>query len=418
MLKSRKRLISLMLAAAVFTAGCGFLDKENTEKEIEKSAAVETMAPLRRDIVSKVILNGKIKPVKEVIIVPKLPGKAASVLVDVGQRVKKGDVLFTLDEKDVRLQVAQAEAAVNVARSSLIRTKSSASEQQLEQLKLALKGAEAAYDSSKAAYEKTKEMYNAGAVQKDVLDKAEAQLTAAEQQYTAAKNNLDLVQNKSIPEAIAIAEAQYKQAEAAYNTAKNQLENLSIKSPIEGIVASRSIDEGEMVSNAAAAMIIVDLTDVFVDVNVTESIINKIKKGDSVKVLIPSMDNQSFDGEIMNISPSADIRLQSYPVRIKIANGQQSIKGGMFAEVEFIFDKIDNALVIPINSVIDEEGKRSVFIVSGDIAVKKEIITGLQDDEYIEVISGINGNDQLVVKGQDFLQDGEKVRITKNENSK
>ncbi len=412
-MRRTKIMVLIILLVCASAAGCSLIKKETQEQEQTKAVAVDTQRVERRDVVSKLVLNGRVKPTQEVIIVPKLPGRVASVNVDLGQRVRKGAVLFTLDERDVRLQLAQAEAALGVAKANLVRAKSSGAEQQLEQLRLAYRGAEAAYDSAKAASDKVKELYTAGAVQRDAVEKAEAQLIAAEQQYTAAKNNLELMENKSIPESVAIAEAQYKQAQAAYNIAKSQLENLSIISPIDGIIASRNVDAGEMVGSAGPAMVIVDASSVTVDINVTESIINRIRQGDKVHIAIPAAGSQSFTGEIINIAPNADARLQSYPVKIGISNADGQLKGGMFAEVEFVFDKASNVLSIPIASVINEQGKKSVFVVNGETAHKKEIKTGLQDEEHFEVVSGLSEGDQVVTKGQDFLQDGAEVVIRK-----
>ncbi len=404
-------IVILIFITAVLFSGCGLLKKDQTAKvDEEKSVAVEIQKAERKEIVSRLILNGRVKPSQEIIIAPKVPGKVSSVRVDVGQRVKKGEVLFTLDEKDIRLQLSQAQAAVNVAKANYIRTKSSGSEQQLEQLKLAYSGAESAYSAAKEGYERTLQLFETGAVQKDLLDKAEAQYKASEQQYKAAKTNLELAENKGIPESIAIAEAQYKQAQSSYNLAKSQLDNLAIVSPIDGIVSARNVDAGELAGSAGAAMIIVDISEVTVDVNVTESIINRISLGDKVGINIPSLNN-TFEGEITAISPSADARLQSYPVKIRLSNIQGILKGGMFAEAEFILARSENAIAVPISAVIDEQGKKSVFIVEGDIAVKKEVITGLQDNKYVEIQSGIKENDLVVIKGQDFLQDGIRVIV-------
>ncbi|HOH89590.1 MAG TPA: efflux RND transporter periplasmic adaptor subunit, partial [Bacillota bacterium] len=256
--------------------------------------------------------------------------------------------------------------------------------------------------------------YESGAVSKATLEQSESQFKLMEQQYNSAKSNYEITTTKTNPENIASAKAQVSQAAAALELAKSQLDNTVIKSPINGVIAARVIEIGELAGSTGIAMSVIDLSSVLIDINATEGMINKIQVGDKAEVTIKSVGDSKFTGEIINISPTIDTRTQSYPVRIKIDNSSGTLKGGMFAEVKTVLDKVSDVIAVPISSVIEEGDKRFVYVLNGDIAEKREVSTGLFDDELIVIVKGLAENDAVIVKGQELIIDGSKVIVTEN----
>lgn len=377
----------------------------------DTAVAVSVEEAAKTSVSAAVNLNGKLKPIQEINIIPKLPGKVNNIYFDIGQSVKAGDVLFTLEDKDIRSQLKQAQAGLDMANSGLVKVTGGAAELQEIQLKTALESAEISYNDAKLAFERTKQLFESGAVSKINLEQAESHFKLAEQQYNSAKANYEITITKTNPENIAASQAQVNQAAAALDLIKSQLDNTVIKSPINGVIASRSIDVGELVGSTSIAMSVIDLSSVIVDINVTEDMINKIKLGDKVEVIIKASGEGQLTGEITNISPATDPKTQSYPVRIKIDNSSGTLKGGMFAEIIIVLDKTSDTLAIPISAVIDEGGKKHVYILKGDIAEKREVSTGLFDDELIVITKGLSEKEAVIVKGQELIQDGSKVTV-------
>jgi multidrug efflux pump subunit AcrA (membrane-fusion protein) len=377
----------------------------------DTAVAVSVEEAAKTSVSAAVNLNGKLKPIQEINIIPKLPGKVNNIYFDIGQSVKAGDVLFTLEDKDIRSQLKQAQAGLDMANSGLVKVTGGAAELQEIQLKTALESAEISYNDAKLAFERTKQLFESGAVSKINLEQAESHFKLAEQQYNSAKANYEITITKTNPENIAASQAQVNQAAAALDLIKSQLDNTVIKSPINGVIASRSIDVGELVGSTSIAMSVIDLSSVIVDINVTEDMINKIKLGDKVEVIIKASGEGQLTGEITNISPATDPKTQSYPVRIKIDNSSGTLKGGMFAEIKIVLDKTSDTLAIPISAVIDEGGKKHVYVLKGDIAEKREVLTGLFDDELIVITKGLSEKEAVIVKGQELIQDGSKVTV-------
>lgn len=411
-MKKHTGIILALIIIILTSVGCSNKTTPTSSgNEGDKPIAVSVTKAVKSDIESVISLNGKVKPIQEINIIPKMPGKVSKVNFDVGQTVKAGDILFTLDDKDIALQVKQAEASLNSAEIALRRAQGGSMEQQLSQLQTNLSAAQVNYNDAKLNYERTKQLYEVGGVSRQNLESAETGLKLREDQYNAAKAALDITQNKINPENIASAQAGLNQARAAYDIAKSQLDNSVIHSPIHGVVASVNINEGELVGSAGAAMTVIDLSAVIVEINVPENMINKIHLNDKVQVSIASMAGSAVEGEIISISPAADAKSQNYPVKVKIHNEKQSLKSGMFAEVRLTADKAEAAISVPLSAIVDENGKKYIFIAHEGAALKKEIKLGLSNGQITQVIDGLKEAESVIVKGQSFIQDGSKVVI-------
>lgn len=415
-MKGNQLLAILMIVLLSFgIVGCSSqkaMEASNTEQE--QGITVEAANAVQGQLEVLVSYSGRIKPVQEIMITPKMPGKVTRINYEVGQTIKAGDILFELDETDAMLQVNQASAAVELAEINLKKLSGSAYEQQMTQLKSAMISAEINYKDAKTNFESVKTLYEAGAESKFNYDRTESQYRLAEQQYQAAKANYDITEQKAAGENVATARAQLNQTKASYEIARNALENTKIKSPITGVVAAKNVKVGEYVSNAAASYIIIDNSSYTIDVDVNEDIIGKVLMGDSAKVYINAISQEALTGTIIAAAPSADMKKQTYLVKVAVNNPPETLKGGMFAEIKLILNKADNCILVPLSSVVDEEGKKYVYQIKGDKAAKTEVVTGISNDKEIQIVSGITVNDTIVVKGQDFLKDGSLVVISGN----
>lgn len=405
-----KILIVSMMFLLIFT-GCSSSASKINENEALKPVPV-SVAQVKRATIEKVqSVTGKAMPVKDVSIVPKIPGKVLEVHVSLGESVKKGQTLFAIDDTDIRLQLAQAEAALSLAKANLQRSKGGSLELQMAQLESSLRTAEINMNDAKKMYEDTKTLYESGMASKQNFDSVETRYKVAVEQYNTAKKAKELTAGKINKENLMASQAQVKQAQAAYDLAKSQLDNTVVTSPVDGLVSALNVTEGEMASSAMAAVSVVDISSIIVDVNVMENIVNMLSPGNKCHVYIRSVREESFEGEVISVSPSADPRTQSYLTRIKVANPDNVIKGGMSAEVKVVTEVKKNIVTIPLESIVDEYGKKVVYTVDGETALKKEVTTGLQGEKLVEITSGINEGERVITKGQNFVKENSKVAV-------
>lgn len=365
--RAAKRLVFVVLTTALaITAGCS--QKEAAAPEENKPIPVAYQEVKKENISANTVITGKVTPSSEVLIMPKLSAKVANVPVDVGSKVKKGDLLVKLDTSDLEISLA---SAING----------------LQNAKLAQTQTQLNYNDTKANYDRMVQLYQSGAISKQQLDQAELA-------YNLAKQNL---------KAPTIASAQNQ-----IDTIRNQLSNGIITSPIDGEVATRSIDPGEMAGPSQTVMSVVNIDKVFIEGNVAESDISLVKEGQKVSVAVDAAGG-SFEGTVKIVSPVADAQTKGYKVKVEVVNTDHKLKPGMFAEIRLVTSDKKDVIVIPKEALINRGADKAVYVVNNNVAEERIVETGVESDEKVEIIKGLNINDKYVIEGQQSLFDKAKV---------
>ncbi len=368
-----KKILTLLLVTALVFTGCGKTEDISTDTSEESYTAVEveTLKPMELHIEN--IMTAKTYADKDVYVVPLMSGKVESINVNVGDRVNKDDVLFVMDTDSITNQVNQALAAYDSAKAGY--------EVSVSQI-----------ENAKKSFERIQKLYEEGAVPESQYD--QAKLAASDESLEAASKGVD-------------------QARIAYENAADALDNAVVKAPISGVISDISIVEGEFASSAKPPVTIVDSDSITIELAVPGNMVNKLHKGTEANVEI-SAANYSEKAVIDSISTSADQMTNLYTVNIILENNG-SIKPGMFAKVNFETDKIENALAVKTEAVVERDGKSYVFVVSGDVSEEREVITGLDTGSYIEIKSGLSAGDTVIVKGQDYITGGSKIKVVRGE---
>ena len=342
--------------------------------EEEKYIPVETEIVELKTISNENTFSGKVSPDKEISITPKMPGKVNTVQVQVGTPVRVGSLLFTMDKEDIEKQIEQTKKSVEMAWTNYERTK--------EQI-----------ENAKINYERTKQLYEQGIVSQSQYE--QAKLGASEKMLETAK-------------------VQYEQAQLSYQQIADSVKDTAVTSPINGIVSSVNISQGEMASTMQPSIVIVDLSKLYVNVDVPENIINDLHAGQDVIISIPAATEKQFSGKIETISPISDARTQLYSVKMLI-NSSAQVKPGMFANVQINTSTKNNVLAIKSQAIIYRDNTALAYVVENDTAVEKEVIPGLDTGIYVEVIKGLNQGEMVLVKGQHYVENGSKVKVVRGD---
>ena len=206
------------------------------------------------------------------------------------------------------------------------------------------------------------------------------------------------------------AQAQINAARAGLSTVYTQLGRTTVTSPISGIVSARNVEVGQLAAGGVP-FTIVQIDPVIVQVSVSESLINAIYLGQEVDVVIQALGGQeTLTGLVSIISPVA-AATSTFPVHIELDNADGRIRPGMFSQVTFVEAQSQNTFVVPKNVVQTDEQGAFVFVVQNDFAVRTPVRTGMETGNEIEILSGVTENDQIVMVGQEFLQDGMLLNI-------
>lgn len=203
----------------------------------------------------------------------------------------------------------------------------------------------------------------------------------------------------------------FKNAEAQLTVAKRQLKNTNITAPFAGVITMKNIEIGSMASNNTPIAQIVDVSTLKVRLNVGENDVFQLKKGEKVEVLTDVFPGTPYFGIISFISEKGD-EGHTYPIEIELINQKEKpLKAGMFVKVKFASITKNEVLTIPRSALLGSYKDPKVFVIENKTAQEKSIIVGNTYEDKIEVVSGLNKNEFVVVNGNHNLKTGTKVTI-------
>lgn len=204
---------------------------------------------------------------------------------------------------------------------------------------------------------------------------------------------------------------EYQAQKSAYELAKLQVRYLQIEAPISGIVSERMIKVGNMINADQAVFRVTDFDPLLAVLDVPEHEMYKLQPGQPVQIKVDAIAGQSFGGEILRISPVVNPETGTFQVTVSIRDESKKLKPGMFGRVDIIYDTHSQALIIPKNALIDEDGTNSVFVIRDKVAYRQTVRTGYADEKGIEILVGLAPADTVVTVGQSSLQDSALVEI-------
>ncbi len=204
---------------------------------------------------------------------------------------------------------------------------------------------------------------------------------------------------------------EYASQKSAYELAKLNLEYASIRAPISGVISERLVKVGNMVNTDQEVFKITDFNPLLAILHVPEHEMSKLNKNQTAFIQVDAIQGESFEGKVLRISPVVNPETGTFKVTIAVTDHTKQLKPGMFGRVRIVYDTRSNALMVPKNAVISEDGNNSVYQINDNLAYRKKIETGYVNGNYIEIISGLNEGDQVVTIGQSSLQDSALVQI-------
>jgi HlyD family secretion protein len=395
--KRNRRILYVGIGVAVVLVAVGGLiaaARGGTKIDPSKLAKVE-----RGDLAKSVVATGKVEPITKVEIKSKASGIVKKLLVDAGDRVKRGQVLAELDKEEIEAHVAQAKAQEEAAEASL-----RATEADMERAKVDAEGPDV--PTLKRAYERAQGMAKEGVVSVSALDDAQRAYELAVNKQNVAKAQLQVLHAK-----IGQAQAQVAQDRANLKQLEEQYGYTTVESPIDGVVLSRDVEVGDAVSSilvlgssATLIMTLGDISEVYVKGKVDESDIGKVYLGQPARIKVESFKDKTFNGKVTKISPMGVEKdnVTTFEVRVSINNPGGELKAAMTANAEIILEEHKNVLQIPEGSILyDKDKKASVEVPDpkGKEGKSKVAVNiGISNGAKTELLSGLKEGDQVVLQ--------------------
>lgn len=361
-------------------------------------------------------VSGRIQAVDTVDVYPMASGEVTSVNVKVGDYVSAGQVLFTVDNTQAQASYSQAQAQQSSARATYEQAGVGYSTAQT-QYKSALQGVENAKNAvsqAETAFERSKTLYAAGTISKAEYESAENALTNANASLVQAELSAEQAKEsiKNAEAALQAASAGIQSSQASVTQAGEALGYCTVTAPSSGYVNTVNVVKGSVAAASAPGVSISDTSVLEMKANISEYLINSVKVGDQVEIYISSLSSEPYSGVVSEVSAVPAAGSLTYPVKVRVTSSDSRIKAGMFAEVRLTSAKKDGVLIIPSDAVMTSNGGNYIFTVNGDNVTKKvDVTVGIDNGTIAEIVSGIQAGDRVVVKGQDYIEDGETVNI-------
>ncbi len=279
----------------------------------------------------------------EVNVSSKTSGQVEKLFVDEGARVKIGDTLAVIDSSSLAIQLAQAQAGVDLAEAQLQLLVKGARIEDIRQSEEALKQAQANLKSAQQDRDRFRDLFAKQSATTKQHQDAEARYTVARAQYEAAQQALEKWKKYARPEDIKSARARLDQADAARDLLKKTISDSTITSPTAGIVTSKAIEQGEFVGPGTTILTIADLSEVHLNIYITEVELGNVRLGQEAEVTIDSYPDRAFKGKVSFISPEAEFTPKNvqtkeervklvFRVKIGVPNPENILKPGMPAD--------------------------------------------------------------------------------------
>lgn len=415
----------------------GWINNETAEEVIIEKAE-------KRTIIETVAASGKIQPEVEVKISPDVSGQIIELRVKEGDQVKKGDLLCKINPDIYLSNLDKMVAAVNTAKANLANSKA-----RLMQVK-------AQFTNSEASYNRNKKLYDEKTI-------SQADFDAAKANYESSKADVDAAEQN-----VMASEYNIKNAEASLNEANNNLSRTSIFSPVDGKVSKLNVENGERVVGTSQMagteiMRIANLNEMEVSVDVNENDIVRIRLHDTAEIEVDAYLERKFLGVVTEIANSANTvgttadQVTNFPVKIRILRESYAdlipptepnyspFRPGMSATVDIQTNTVSKALSVPIQAVTtridssalkidtdkkpdDTENKKvekyvkpqeMVFVIKDGRAFKKKVLTGIQDNNYIQILKGLSDGEEVITGPYSavsrILKDSVKIEVVDKE---
>ncbi len=410
-------LISITIILSLIFGGCKAFSKKD-KKEVKKE---EEIIPVKIEkvksgkIYDKLSFVGRILSERDNAIIPSIPGNVKTVEVKVGDKVESGDLLFTVENEEIEKNLEMTEEALK----ELQNQKARLDEKLNSNINMPTRGGisrknnipevEAPLD---IPIDKTPEELPIDAeielpeidIPIDRINKIIDDLEKMPSPYEREALQEAKAAQQQINAKIGELEMAKQQAEAAY-------EKLKVKSPGKGTVSYIGIYEGGIALNTEPAILVSDLEKMYIEINVTDKMINKVEKGEKVLVDVPAISGKGLKGTIELVSISPDLKNGLYPIRILIESGDRPLKPGMIGKAKIRFNEKEDVIVIKSDVVLEKNSDNIVYLEKDGKAIERKVSTGLDTGEKVEITKGLKKGDRLIIKGQNFLRDSSKVKV-------
>jgi len=350
-----KIFVTLVLAAVLGVGGYFFWRQyQEKQKQVQAQGEVATARVESRDIQFSVNAAGDIGPADQVSVRPEIGGKISLLPVDIGDQVKKDEILFMLDDKELSAERDSRLADID--------------------------GALLQVERAERTWKRNQKLFQDKLISQEIFDDTRTE-------YQLATNALE-------------------RARKALRTVEEKLSKTKITAPFDCTVLTRPVSLGQTVSGAAGfnsgteVMTVANLNDMIVNAHINQADVTRLRTGQEVEVVVDSVPGLKMTGVVERIAPQAVIKngIKGFAARVQIKNIDPRVRPGMTAVLNIPVASVDQALSVPLAAVFTEKGERYVYVKNGKRFERRPVTVGIADLSYAEIQKGLSEGEEVALE--------------------
>ena len=404
---------SLLLALSIALLFSGCSKKEAADTSDESAATPVQVATAVKEPIDRIVTaEAVLFPLKQANINPKISAPVRRFLVQRGDHVHTGQLLAVLEDSDLRASAQESKELYNQAQAAYATTTNATVPEDLAKAKADLEAARATLAASKQVLESRQNLFKQGAIAQRLVDEARVAEVQAQAQFNTAKEHLSSLESVGRTEQIKSAQAQMDAAKAHYESVAAQLAYSEVRSPMDGVIADRPLNVGEMAAAGTPLFNIVDISRVVARANIPAQQAAAMRVGQPATI---TGAGGELNGKVTVVSPAVDPNTTTLQVWIEAPNPGEKLKLGATVQVSINTGQIPDAVVVPVSALLaSDEGGEQVMIAGADsLAHESKVEVGVRSVGNVQILSGVKPGDQVITEGALGLDDKAKIEIAK-----
>jgi multidrug efflux pump subunit AcrA (membrane-fusion protein) len=382
------------------------------EKEAEPVVSVQ-VATVKQDSIEKVIRSeAVVYPLQQAAITPKISAPVKRFYVNRGSRVKTGELLATLEDRDLAASEVENKGALSQAEAAYANATASGLPEEFRKAELDVEATRQGFEAEQKLYDSRQNLFQQGALPRKDLDQARVSLTQAKSLYEIAQQHWNALQAGGKEQELKSARGQLQSARGKYLGSQAQLSYSEIRSPIQGVVTERALYAGEMAAAGTPLLVVMDISSVIAKAHIPQTDAALLKLGDAAEMRVPGSDDK-IPAKITVVSPATDPNSTTIEIWAQATNPKNRLRPGTTVQLSVTAQKIDNTLVVPATAILSQpDGSQAVMIVKSDNRAKLQPVKlGIQNGDEVQINSGLQAGEQVVVSGSYGLPDHTRVKV-------
>ena len=397
----------MALVSVLITVGCSS-DKGDQEPTVTVQVAAVEKTTIQQTINTQAVLFAR----QQAAIVPKISAPVKKFLVKRGSPVHQGQLLAVLENRDLSAAAQDNKGSYEQAQAAYETTTAASLPEEIRKAEGDAQQAQAALDAQEKVFESRQLLFEQGALPRKELDQSRVDVTQARNQAAIAKKHLDALMAIGRHQELKSAAGQLESAKGKYLGAEAQLSYSEIRSPMDGVITDRPLYPGEMAAAGTPLLTVMDISSVIAKAHVPQNDAAALKVGDKGTITVPGIE-EPIEGKVTVVSPALDPNSTTVEVWLEAKNPKHELKPGTSVQLALTAKTVNDALVIPANSVITApDGTTAVMLAGADgRAHQKAVKLGIRNGDDVQIVDGVTANDKVVAVGAYGLPDKTKIKI-------